>query len=438
MSEEPEAEPDASEEADSREQRASSDDVELVSDGEHLLVVGNDRIAVEGFMRSTGLLEHAREIGARQLVPMLRSAAQVTQTAAQTISESGLWVKLTEQSAAAIKDYGLTETDVPGVAYAMAGRPGDIKQWLKIDVSVGAKLTSPGMLSSVAGGLTQAAMQAEAEQLRALWESLDEKLDQVLRGQRDAVLGPLAGIERHLSASQTFLGVQGEIDTQEWDKIAGVALRLREIQSTSVEKLRGIAADMAKHTRVGDLDARLPEITRHVQLWVGVIARCVTALDEFSALELEHTAAIAPSKLDAKRQAIQRDRRVAITELSAGVADLMGQMSASATLASKNVLLHRTKVPRVLDLIDDSRGRVKSLYEALGLMIDWDSITATQWRAAVLELEQLKNALAEGGAVTWEKGRPVVKALVIAGVTALVGALVNGKGSANTGGSSSA
>lgn len=152
MSEEPEAEPDASEEADSREQRASSDDVELVSDGEHLLVVGNDRIAVEGFMRSTGLLEHAREIGARQLVPMLRSAAQVTQTAAQTISESGLWVKLTEQSAAAIKDYGLTETDVPGVAYAMAGRPGDIKQWLKIDVSVGAKLTSPGMLSSVAGG----------------------------------------------------------------------------------------------------------------------------------------------------------------------------------------------------------------------------------------------------------------------------------------------
>lgn len=406
-----------------------ADEVELMRDGENLLVVGSSKRAVEGFMRSAGLLERARMITSQQLVPMLRTASEVTQTIADDVAESGLWVKLTEESAQAIKEFGLTETDVPGVAYAMAGRPGDIKQWLKISTSTGARLTNPGMLSGVAGGLAQAASQAEAEQLRALLESLDAKIDKVLRGQRDEVLGSLRGVERHLRSAQTFLRIQGEVDTQEWDKIAGAPQRIREIQSTAVEKLRGVAADMEQHKRVGDLDAHLPELKKQVELWVGVIARCFTALDDFSALELEHTAMIAPSKLDAKRRAIQEDRQEAIIELSDGVADLMDQMTASAESAVKNVVGHPKKSPRVLGTIKESRGSVRNLYDALGLEIYWVDITAKQWRAALLEVEQVKNALAEGGSVTWEKGKPVLRGLAIAGATAIAGALITGKGS---------
>ncbi|KQQ98480.1 hypothetical protein ASF74_12935 [Arthrobacter sp. Leaf145] len=415
-----------------------TDEVELIRDGENLFVVGSSKRAVESFMRSAGLLERAKEITSRQLAPMLRSAAEITHTVADTVAESGLWVKLTEESAEAIKEFGLTDTDVPGVAYAMAGRPGDIKQWLKISTSTGAKLANPGMLSGVAGGLAQAASQAEAEQLRELLVSLDAKIDKVLRGQRDAVIGPLNGVERHLRSAQTFLRVQGEIDSQEWDKIAGTPQRIREIQSTAVEKLRGIAADMEQHKRVGDLNSHLPELKNQVELWVGAIARCFIALDEFAAFELEHTAAIAPGKLDAKRQAIQEDRLEAIAELSAGVAELMSQMAASVERARANRLLYRTKSPQVLGMIDSSRGPIKKLYDALGLEIDWDSITAAQWREAFLELEQWKNALSEGGAITWEKGKPVLKGLAMTAAMALVTALINGKGSASSKGSSDA
>ena len=404
-------------------------EVELMRDGENLLVVGSSKGAVEGFMRSVGLLERAMVITSQQLVPMLRTASEVTQAITDDVAESGLWVKLTEESAQAIKEFGLTETNVPGVAYAMAGCPGDIKQWLKISTSKGARLASPGTLSGVAGGLAQAASQAEAEQLRALLASLDAKIDKVLRGQRDEVLGPLRGVERHLRSAQTFLRIQGEVDPQEWDKIAGAPQRIREIQSTAVEKLRGVAADMDQHKRVGDLDAHLPELKKQVQLWVGVIARCFTALDEFSVLELEHTAMIAPSKLDAKRRAIQEDRQEAIIELSDGVADLMGQMTASAESANKNLVGHPKKSPRVLGTIKESRSTVKNLYDALGLEINWNDITAKQWRAALLEVEQVKNALAEGGSVTWEKGKPVLRGLAIAGATAIAGALITGKGS---------
>jgi hypothetical protein len=107
----------------------------------------------------------------------------------------------------------------------------------------------------------------------------------------------------------------------------------------------------------------------------------------------------------------------------------MDQMTASAESAVKNVVGHPKKSPRVLGTIKESRGSVKNLYDALGLEIDWDDITAKQWRAALLEVEQVKNALAEGGSVTWEKGKPVLRGLAIAGATAIAGALITGKGS---------
>ncbi len=117
---------------------------------------------------------------------------------------------------------------------------------------------------------------------RSRWEQLlDLKLDQVLRGQKHAIIGPLAGVERHIRASQTYLQVQVEIDTQGWDKLAGAPQRIREIQSTAVEKLRGIAVDLERHERVGELDNHPPEIKRAVQLWVGAVARCVSALEDF-------------------------------------------------------------------------------------------------------------------------------------------------------------
>ena len=45
---------------------------------------------------------------------------------------SGRWVKLTAESAEAVKKYGLMPTKTPGVSHAMIGEPGDIKQWLQV------------------------------------------------------------------------------------------------------------------------------------------------------------------------------------------------------------------------------------------------------------------------------------------------------------------
>ncbi|MFT4157331.1 MAG: hypothetical protein QM630_05295 [Microbacterium sp.] len=407
----------------------SPDGAELIiSDGENLLVIGSDKRAVEHYMRSRGLLGRARKISSQQLVPMLRSATAAGQSISETIAESGLWVRLTEDSAAAKKKYGLIDSGVPGVSYAMAGGRGDIKQWLKIDTSTGARVTNPRMLSGIAGGLAQAASQAEAEQLRAMLASIDEKLDQLRRDHRNEILGDLGGIEEHLRDANAILNAQGELDTQEWDTVAGVPLQLKQIRRKAVLKLESIADDMAKHKKIGDLKAWLPQAEQEVQLWLSTIARSIAALDDFAALELEHTAAIAPEKLDAKRRGIQEARATALADLTAGVTELMQRMNDTARWANDNTLANRGKVPKVLASLEDARGAVKRLYDALGIEVDWEALTPEQWLAALRQAQQWRNALRQGGTFAKEKGGPVILWGLGVAATTVIGILVNGKG----------
>ncbi|MBS1906188.1 MAG: hypothetical protein JST33_06390 [Actinobacteria bacterium] len=424
MSEDPEEASEPAEEA-----PESAEEAELIiSDGENLLIVSSDRSSVERSMRSRGLLDRAQTISAQQLAPMLRAAAKAGQTISETIAESGLWVKLTEDSATAKAKYGLIDSGVPGVSYAMAGDRGDIKQWMKIDSSVGAKLANPGVVSGIAGGLAQAASQAEAEQLRTILAAMDEKLDQLRRDNRDEILGDLGGIEEHLRDENIMLAAQGELDSQEWDTLAGVPLQLKQLRRKAVLKLESIADDMAKHKMIGDLKTWLPQAEREVQLWLSTIARTIVALDDFAVLELQHAAAISPDKLDAKRRGIQDARASAVEDLTAGVTELMKRMSETADWANENVLANHRAVPKVLASIEDARGAVKRLYDALGIEIDWESLTPEQWLAALRQAQQWKNALAQGGTLAKEKGKPILVWGLGIAASAIVGILLNGKG----------
>ncbi|MBG6240253.1 hypothetical protein IWX78_003250 [Mycetocola sp. CAN_C7] len=244
-------------------------DVELISDGENLLVFGENRRSVEGFLRAHGLLERAFDFGSRRLVPALYASAQVAQRISDAAAESGLWVKLTSESAEFKYKFGLTDSDVPGVAHAMVGARGSIKKWLQIDTTAGAKATNPAALSGVAGALAQAAREQEAAQLRQLLENLDQKLDQVLRGQRDDILGDIAGIEREIRAAMLIRKMDGSVDGVMWSKLAGASMQTRQVQSKAILKLGGIADDLERHRKLGDLNADLQHTKDEVRMWLS-------------------------------------------------------------------------------------------------------------------------------------------------------------------------
>lgn len=389
------------------------EEVELISDGENLLVVGDERRAVERFLRTNGLLERAREISLQQLGPTLRSSAEFLKTVSETVANSGLWVKITPESAEAIKEFGLTDSGVPGVAYAMAGTRGSIKEWLRIDTTAGAKAANPAVLSGLAGALSQAARQQEVAQLRQLLGRLDQKLDHVLRGQRDEILGDLAGIEREIRAALRTTKIEGQIDALTWSKLSGTSLEIRQVQSKAILKLAGIADDLDLHKRIGDLNEHLPRAKSGVQLWLATIARCTAALDELAILEIDHYAAIAPGQVNPRRMSLEASRQDDHTELHEGISVLLQRMDSAADLANQNKIFHLKAVPAAIGSIEETRGLVKRFCFALNIEVDWDSLDPIQWRIAIREWRQWRNGLKEGGSLAWEKGKPVLGTLAL-------------------------
>ncbi len=168
-----------------------SSEIELVSDGEVAVVTG-DRGTIERFLGDAGLLEHARELVLDKLSGVLRTGSDLAEVASGLAKQSAMYLKLTPESTQALKDAGgLMKTKTDGVSYAMLGDPGNIGKWLQVEDGPASLLTNPAVLSGVGGFMSQLAHQAEAQELKALLLQIDAKLDDVRRGQRNAVLAKM-------------------------------------------------------------------------------------------------------------------------------------------------------------------------------------------------------------------------------------------------------
>lgn len=76
------------------------DDVQLISDGDGLAVIG-EPAAVERFFAANEL-PTGRDLGLKKLWPVIGVAASVIQGGSEVAANHGRWIKLTKESAAAL------------------------------------------------------------------------------------------------------------------------------------------------------------------------------------------------------------------------------------------------------------------------------------------------------------------------------------------------
>ena len=96
------------------------DEVELISDGDGLAVIGHPT-AVERFMESVGLSSDA---DSRPLGAAFSVGASTAQIGSAIAANSGRWVKLTKESAQAVERFGFTPTTRKASAMRWRGRGG--------------------------------------------------------------------------------------------------------------------------------------------------------------------------------------------------------------------------------------------------------------------------------------------------------------------------
>lgn len=371
-------------------------EIELFSDGDGLVVAG-DLSAAERFLDSAGLLPSAEHFALSRLSTFLKASSDVAKAASGIAEQSALYLKLTPESAKQLKDVGgLMPTKTKGISHAMLGDPGTIGKWLQVEDGPISLVTNPAALAGLGGLMSQFAQQAEAQELKALLIRIDEKLDDVRRGQRDAVLAKMdraaAAIEEAMTI-RTFGGDPGTL----WDKVSGESGTIHEVQNAALRELGNLAAKVDRKSKTQDLKKVTQEIEREAALQLSILARCFELQDGFRVVELDHVLATAPEALDGHRLGVAEARQQRRTSVLEQTERLMEHMDAAGGIAKGNILLHARAARSVVDSLNSTAALIDDFQAPLGIESSRQVLGTIRWREALREPEQLKSAGAEVG-----------------------------------------
>jgi hypothetical protein len=372
-------------------------EIQLVSDGDGLVIFGAST-DVERFLLSTGLdRAPAREIDFHRLWSLTGSGAVAAQIGADVAANSGRWVKLTAESAEAVKNFGLMPTKTPGVSHAMIGNPGDVKQWLQIVKAPSALLSGPFAVTAISTMMQQRAMQEQMNELVDYLQEINEKVDDILRNQKDAVLADMVGVDLIIEDALTVRDHVGRVSEVTWSKVQASGMSLARTQAYALRQLDTIAEKLEKKADLGDIAKATKEAEPRIHEWLGVLARTVLLQDGVSILELDRVLDATPDDLENHRLGLRFARQKRLDLIARCTGRILSQMGKTVQRANAAVLLNPFDSPAAVRSSNLVAVDVLSFRGRLGLELAHDSADAKRWGKAVGEVRDRAMASASGG-----------------------------------------
>lgn len=370
-------------------------EIQLISDGDGLAVIGNPR-DVERFLASEGLLSLSEDLGLPGLGPVLRAGAAVARAGSEMAANSGRWVKLTEESAEAIKEFGLRESSKTGLSTGVIkGIKGQIGGYVEFVRKPGALLTNPAMLAGAAGLMAQIARQHEMNEIKSYLAAIDEKIDDVIRRQNDAELARVIGTGFDIQSAMIVRKRTGRVDEHTWSTVQGRTHTITDALGWALLRLGALAERMENTTKIGELAKVAEAAESQARELLAVLARCFELHDAIDVLRLDRVLNASPDELDGHRlalNAVRQDRRECI---SRETEHLMARLDAAAGTANSKVLLHSTTSRAVVASINRVGIAVDDFHRPLGIESGRRALEATRWWDAARDPRQLKTAAAE-------------------------------------------
>lgn len=360
------------------------DEIELISDGEGVAVFG-DPAAVERFLVDAGL--QSKEISLRRAMgSVLNAGSAVAKAGARIAENSGRWVKLTEESAKALKVGQTMKGSSDGVSRAIAtasdGKITKILEFVKPG-SIGSMLTSPAMLAGAAGIMAQLAMQQSMEEITQYLAVIEEKVDDVLRAQKDATIAQMIGVGLVIDDAMLKREHVGRVSETTWSNLHGAAQTIATTQSYVLRQLDALAEKLEKKRKVGDLQSVTQQAEQSIAEWLAVLARCFQLQDGLDILELDRVLDSAPDDVDWHRVALQVGRQKRRDLIAHTTQGLLARMDAAAGGANGQALLHPLKAKSVVRSGNAVGADVVEFHSRLGIGQSRESLQAKAWSEAV-------------------------------------------------------
>ncbi|GAB7068267.1 hypothetical protein H7J06_17570 [Mycobacterium hodleri] len=371
-----------------------SNQIELVTDGDGLAVIG-DSADVERFLLDQGLsTAPSKELDVRRLSSFAGTSGTAVRVGSDVAANSGRWVKLTAESAQAVKQYGLMATKTPGVSHAMIGKPGEVKQWLQIAQAPTALLSGPMALSALSAMMQQQAMQQQMDQIVEYLQEINAKVDNILRNQKDAVLAKIIAVDLLIEEALTVRNQVGRVSEITWSKIQSSASVLVETQAYAIRQLDGIAGTLETQGNPGKIAKATKEAEPAVREWLAVLARCFHLQDGMAMLELDRVLDSAPQDLDSHRLGLAKARQKRLDLISNSTARLLTQMNETIRKANSKVLLNPRDAPAAVRSSKEIATDVVTFRDRFGIESGDATSDAKRWSQAASEV--VDKALATG------------------------------------------
>lgn len=361
-------------------------EIQLISDGDGLAVLGSPD-AVERFLSAEGL--PSKDLGLQRLGPRLSAAAGITQAGSELAANSGRWVKLSKESAQLVDKWGLRTSSKTGLSSGvLKGPSGQIKGFVEFTTKgPGSLLTNPAVLAGAAGIMAQLAMQQAMDEITDYLATIDAKVDDVLRAQKDAVLAEMIGADLVIEEAMTIREHVGRVSEVTWSKVQATSMTIAQTQAYALRRLDALAEKLERKSSIGDLAAASKDAESTVTEWLAVLARCFQLHDALAVLELDRVLDTSPEELDRHRVALKVARGRRLELISRSTAHLLSRIDSAAGTANTKVLLHPASSRAVVHSSNQVVTAVVDFQGRLGIEDDRQTLEARRWLDAVTEVK---------------------------------------------------
>lgn len=371
--------------------------IEIISDGDGLAVFG-EPAAVEQFLRGQGFADDATRSAQELPTGALGSLVQL---AGAGMASSGRWVQLTEESAAIARKLPLMKNSDTGLMMGIATTTGGQTKHILQFASVGSML-NPTTIASIGTMMNQMALQKSIDELADYLAEIDEKVEDVLRNQQDAVLADMIGADFVIDDAMTGRASSGRVDEATWSKVQGTGATLARTQAYALRQLDGLANKLEKKMKLGELADATEAIEPKVREWLAVIAHCLQLQDTLDVLELDRVLDAAPDEATQKRLALRAVRENRLERIAGSTGTLIERMDAAVTRANTKVLLQPIPARAVVRACNQVGAAVGQFHHRVGIEQGHAGQDAKRWLEA---LGEFRDKAIDDGAEGFESAR---------------------------------
>lgn len=368
-------------------------EIQLITDDGGVALIGDPK-TIELFLISEGI--DSKELDLTRFLPKLGTAAAAVEAGAQITANAGRWVQLSEHSAKLVAAGHLMTGSAPGLKRAVITTgQGKITNLIEIVQTPAQFLANPAVLAGVGGLMSQMAMQRAIDEIGEYLAVIDQKVDDILRAQKDAVLADMIAVALVIDEAMTLRTQVGRVSETTWSKVQATTLTIARTQAYALRQLDALAEKLERESSVDDVANAFKRTEHTVQEWLVVLARCAQLQDAVGVLELDRVFDASPEELDRHRIGLTTARKNRLEMITRSTTRLLGRMDAVADLSTSEVLLNPFNSRAVVESINQAGAAVVQFHAVVGVEGDRQALEAKRWLTAV---EETRDHLIKTGA----------------------------------------